>query len=715
MTNPMQISPFARLTVGPHSYRNAAAAASGCSFERTDRPGVQVYFSFEKLRELLAQPENSLEPDYFLFERHELRATGVIAAVGMLPDKIKSEVVWRYAYVEVARQLVKAGRLKRTEFSVQVLLDEIERCVNKQAGAAQDGWVPKRAGRKKEFRAPPCAGTLLEWMRRYERAGNSPLGLVPRTFRSGNWKDRFSLEELRLLGTCIGRYLTRDRRSKRQVADDTRTRFDAENVERLEKGLPPLRVPSKRKVEREIAKLDPYSTYAQRHGVDAANREFMLYEQGIDASYPMERIEIDEWYVDLISILAERGALDHLSAEQLAELPRGRRWLYLAIDCATRCVVGMRLAVTPNSQDAIALLADITRDKTDLATAAGCKSAWAHFGGLKTVATDLGAAFVDDNFQTAIFDALGSPETPTGGLPQLRARVERIFGTFGTNLMPGLAGRTFSNPKDRGDYPSQEMASITDDALIQALILYVVDVYHNREHPGLGGETPNNCWNRLAQEKGVVADVPERTRRRAFGKPLNRKVTGRGVRVFGIDYTCQALRQFHPHSHETHVDLRIDLRDLGWIMVRIGDEWFHAMALQNCFAGVSYDEWQAAAKELRLKYRDEARLQEKIVAEALAKIASINAAEQKTFATLLRNVTPAGLARGEEDLFLGLSIDPEDPENFDLPPDDDLFGHVIPVPKRDDGGGSATVAIEPTTDSDADDEDAPLNWSFDDE
>lgn len=713
MTNPMQISPFTRLTVGPHTYRNAVGTESGCSFERSDRPDAQIYFSFEKLRELLAQPENSLEPDYFLFERHELRATGVVAAVGMLPDDVKSEVVWRYAYVEIARQFEKAGRLKRTEFSVEAMLEEIERCVNKQAGAAQDGWVPKRAGRKKEFRAPPCARTLLEWIRRFENAGNLPLGLVPRTFRSGNWKDRFSLEELRLLGSCIGSYLTRDRRSKRQVADDTKTRFDAENAQRAEQGLPPLRVPSKRKVERDIAKLDPYTTYAQRHGVDAANRKFMLYEEGIDASYPMERIEIDEYFVDLMSILAERGALDHLSAEQLAELPRGRRWLYLAIDCATRCVLGMRLAVTPNSENAIALLADVTRDKTDLARAAGCQSDWAHYGGLKTVATDQGVAFVDDNFHNAVYDALGSPETPTGGLPQLRARVERIFGTFGTNLMPGLAGRTFSNPKERGDYPTKEMASITDDPLMQMLILYVVDVYHNRPHRGLGGETPNNCWNRLAQEKGVVADVPERTRRRAFGKLLNRKVTGRGVRVFGIDYTCQALRQFHLHSHESHVDLRIDLSDLGWIMVWVGDEWFPTRALQKCFDGVSYDEWQAAARDLRLKYRDQAVLQEKVVAEALAKIAAINTAEQKTFATLLRNVTPAGLARGEEDLYLGLSIDPDDPESFDLPPDDDLFGHVVPLPKKDDDGGAA-VAIEDQSSTD-DDGDETLTWSFDDE
>jgi putative transposase len=711
----MQVSPFSRLTIAPHTYRNAVIENDGVSFERVDQSKRRIFFSFDELRVLLGKPENYLEPDFFLPERVQLRVNGVADAVGMLPDRVKSEVIWRYAYVSAALQLELSGRLKRTEFSVQLVLGEIETCVNKQACATQGGWVPKRAGKKKELRERPSARTLLDWMRRYERAGNSPLGLVPRTFRSGNRTERFSLEELRLLGSCISRYLTRDRLSKRQVAEDTKTRFETENAQRAKHGLELLRVPSKRKVERDISKLDPYSTYAQRYGVEAANRKFMLYQSGIDASYPMERIEVDEWLVDLMTVLAERGALDGLSAKQLAELPRGRRWLYLAIDCATRCVVGMRLAETPNSENAIALLADVTRDKTDLAVAAGCKSGWAHFGGLKTVATDLGVAFVDDDFRTAIFDAFGTAETPTGGLPQLRARVERIFGTFGTNLMPGLAGRTFSNPKDRGDYPTEEMASITDDALMQMLVLYVVDVYHNRPHAGLGGETPNNCWQRLANEKGVVADVPERTRRRAFGKSLNRKVSGRGVRVFGIDYSCQALRQFHLHSQETHVDIKIDLTDIGWVMVRIGEEWFSAKALQRCFEGVSYDQWQAATLELRLKFRDQAILQEKVVAEALAKISAINAAEQKAFSTLLRNVTPAGLVRGEEDLFVGLSITPEDPDDFDLPPDDDLFGHVVPIPKHDNGGGGSSVALEHSDNNDDDSDDAPLNWSFDDE
>ncbi|UWQ29061.1 Mu transposase C-terminal domain-containing protein [Leisingera sp. M523] len=416
-----------------------------------------------------------------------------------------------------------------------------------------------------------------------------------------------------------------------------------------------------------------------QHGVDAANRKFAVYETGISASYPMERVEIDEWKVDLISILAERGALDHLSDQELAELDRGRRWLYLAVDCATRCVVGMRLAATPNSEDAYALLRDITRDKTEIAAAAGCKSAWHHFGGLGAICTDNGAAFMDDLFRFAILEAHGNPESPPTGLPHLRGRVERIFGTFGTSLMPHLAGRTFSNSLERGDYPSEHLASLHDEVLMQTLTLYVVDVYHNTPHRGLNGETPNNCWDRLSKQIGVVPKLAETTRRRAFGERDRRTANGRGIKKFGIDYACPALQHVFLHADDHEVEIRCSLEDLGWILVYVDGKWRPARALQKCFEGVSYEEWQRTARELRLRHKAEAQLHEAVVADALSKIIEINAREQARFGTVLKAQTPAGLKRARDDLFVGLSIIPEQgEEDFDLPPDLDLFGHIIP-------------------------------------
>lgn len=678
MTNRMRVTLNDRLTINAQTYRLQHETETGYAFECSEGDGPQIHLSYHEFEALLSQSDVVFEPGFFLIGQIDARLNADLESLHFRRPEVCGRVVWRYAWVSVAAHFATKHGMKKTDHSIKEFMPQMEAHVNELARASRRKWRAPRAGRKSQFRDPPCSKTLRTWMKRYERGDCSYLALVPRTHRSGNKNDRFCLVSTRLLGDCVSAYLTRKRLSKKQVADLCKLRFTKLNADREAEGKPALRIPSRRAVERAIARLDPYFTFVQRHSVEAANRKFALYETGISASYPMERIEIDEWKVDLISILAARGALDNLSDEELAQLDRGRRWLYLAIDCATRCVVGMRLAATPNSEDAYALLSDVTRDKTDLAIAAGCQSTWHHFGGLGTVCTDNGAAFVDDLFSMSILEAHGHPDTPPGGLPHLRGRVERIFGTFGTTLMPHLAGRTFSNTQDRGDYPSEKLATLTDDTLMQILTLYVVDVYHNTPHRGLHGETPNNCWARLSKEKGIVPKLTETTRRRAFGQRERRKVSGRGVELFGINYACPALQDFFLHSHDQEVEIRVSLEDLGWVLVHVDGKWHPAHALQKCFEGVCYDDWQDAARELRLKYKADAQLHEHVVAAAIVKIIEINSREQRRFDTVLKAQTPAGLRRAHEDLFVGLTIIPDQSEEFDLSPEPDLFGHIIP-------------------------------------
>ena len=713
MNKRMLVTRNDKLTVGSEDFRGHRETETGYVFESVDRSTKQVHYSFEEFEALLSKPDVVFEPGYFLVGQTNARINAGLETIGSMKPELRERIAWRYLWVTVAMHLVTNAGMNKTDRSIAEFMPKMEAYVNELARAARRKWKAPRAGRTNVLRDPPCSKTLRTWLKRYEQGDYSYLALVPHTHRSGNRNDRFCLSSVRLLGDCVSAYLTRQRLSKMQVAKHCKSRFEEVNSAREAEGKPALRVPSRRAVERAIQRLDPYFTYVQRHGVEAANRKFALYETGLSASYPMERVEVDEWKVDIISVLAARGALDHLSDEELAKLERGRRWLYLAIDCATRCVVGMRLAAVPNCEDAYALLSDITRDKTDLATAAGCQSTWHHFGGLGVVCTDNGAAFVDDLFSTSILEAHGHPETPPGGLPHLRARVERIFGTFGTTLMPHLAGRTFSNTMERGDYPSEKLASLTDDALMQILTLYVVDVYHNTPHRGQGGETPNNCWNRLVKEKGVVPKLAETTRRRAFGQRRRRKVTGRGVENLGIDYACPALQEFFLHSHESEVEIRFSLEDLGWILVHIEGEWHPAHALQSCFEGVTYEDWSEAALALRLKYKTEGQLHEHVVADALSKIIEINAKEQSRFGTALAAQTPAGLMRARDDLFVGLTIIPDRGKDLNLPPEPDLFGHIIPAAKAQDCQGIQTS--ENLLENNPQKSGRSGDWSFDDD
>lgn len=712
MTAFMRLSRFDRLVVDGISYQFKAQSDVEVVFERTDSAFGTRIFTNSELKDTLKLPTTVFERDYFRPEAVKERRNANFDAIGDLPEKMRGQVLWKLAYCQAFHSLETDGRVKRTDASIEAALPLMMAIVDRQDVVNQYQWKRPRAGREITRRKPPCATSLRKWLKKYEEGGQSPLNLIPRYHRCGNRSDRFCGAGRRIIAEALNEFLTQQQVSAKIVYDECKRRFKEENQRRQNAGQAELRLPSKRKIERAVKALDPYFTRVHRRGAAETNRDLVIWENGLDATYPLERVEIDEWNVDLIGILADRGALCSLSPEELAQIERGRRWLYVAIDCATRCIVGMRLAVQPNTADAIATLADITRDKGQLAIAAGCSSSWDQSGGLVSVVTDQGAAFANDVFHTAVHDAGGHVETPTAGVPKLRGKVERVFGTFGTALMPRLIGRTFGNPKSRGDYPSEDVASISDDALMQMLVLYVVDVYHNQPHKGLKGETPRNCWQRLSAEKGVAPDISDRTRKRAFGLKLTRTVTGKGVSAFGIDYTCAALRHFFLHDHDTEVDIRIDPTDLGWIMVRIGKEWFAAISLQRCFEGVSLEDWRAAALELRLKHRSEAALYEDVVVGALKRIAQINEQEQDRFGNHLRRITPQGLQHAHDDLFLGLSIEAEHPGGFDLPPEKDLFGRLIPISEEGEENSEELTTDDRSNESQVRDQ---QDWSWEDD
>lgn len=152
------------------------------------------------------------------------------------------------------------------------------------------------------------------------------------------------------------------------------------------------------------------------------------------------------------------------------------------------------------------------------------------------------------------------------------------------------------------------MACLCDGDLITILLTYVVDIYHNEGHGSLGGESPNQAWARLVAKHGTPPVPDGLTLRRAFGRPLQRTLRGDGVLFSGLSYNCEALREAFLHSPQRNVEIRADLRDIGWIAVKIGATWHPALANQSGFDGVSYDLMQEATRTLRIKNRREAEL-----------------------------------------------------------------------------------------------------------
>lgn len=690
--------------------------SEGVVLRRLDESGICLSFTHEEFRSFLRQPDTRLKRGHFSSESALRRLRCDLTYLNTLPEHTRHAVLWRTACVRFALEAEARGEIKRTEDSVGGWLPELERLLSAHERAQRLRKRAKRAGQSLNGLDIPSARWLLQWIRLYERYGRSPLVFVRKPRASSTFHRKFIAQSEALLSECVLAYLDRNRPSRDQIAEDALTRFKTVNEERDLKGLPPFSIPSKSTIHRRIRLLDPFETMVQRHGIDAARAKFGFYEDGLRADYPLQRIEMDEWQIDLMTLFCDAGLFDTLPHAERAKMI-GRRWIYVAMDCATRCVVSLLIVEKPNSSDAIRALELITIDKSPIAQAADCLTPWDQHGGIGILVTDNGSAFAAESFRLAVVDLGATYEAPPAGVPKLRARIERVFRTFSTKLAPMLTGRTFSNSVERGDYPSEARAALTDDDLVKAFTLFIVDIYHNTPHGGLKGETPANAGKRLMAEQGVTPPPDANNRRAVFGAAHEATLDRHGVTIMGINYTCPKLQEALLRGSKGKLPVRVDAEDLTHVSVCLGNTWHSAQAVQRSVWGLSLCEWQSILQSLRERFAAEAQISAKIVDEARRKIRTIDQDARQRRRLRSTRQTAQMIARIESQLWLGLSWGPEDcaatgdlerPTNRKPPGPDDLLSDCIasppPPPPLPNMGGAEAEADSNDDDWGPDDE-----------
>lgn len=464
--------------------RADAVLADGklCAISRLDRDIVELQplgepedvlaLSHLELLALLSKGSFSVEYGYFSSRQAARRAIAGRGLLSMLSQAEQQLVFWKIAWCEAFLAAEADGEVTRSEQSCTGFIPELERrIIGTARQSAGKGPLPETI-----LLPAPCRTSLMTWVRLWEKT-RDPMALVKRSRFNGANAPKISREREAALQGKLSEYLHPNQILIPELHRSINADIRKQNALFGQGDIRHLVEVSESTVRRRVALLDQFEVCAAREGAAKAKSKYGPHGGGVQIDVPLQRIEMDEWEIDLMAILAGAG-LD-VTQSSLRDLAIGRYWICVALDAATRSILAVKLSTAPSVADALATVWMAMRDKTDLARHLGCETFWLQHGHLNEIVVDNGSSLVDSDFKAALSDLnIGYSVTPAG-VPKLRARIERLFLTLSKMLKQFLTGRTFSNPVQRGDYPSEKYAVHTADSIVQALVRFVVDIYHN--------------------------------------------------------------------------------------------------------------------------------------------------------------------------------------------------------------------------------------------
>ncbi len=630
-----------------------------------------------------------------------------VTSLNDLPPEERATVLWKMHWCEAFLKLEAEGKAKRSDVSMQAAIDDRKaEALKLDIAKICEGEKArkKRSGTASTLREAPCPRTLRNWLKVYEAADYRPDALRDGYRRCGNKTARLAPEVYALLVKHAKGFVCEKRPTLVKLQKDLEIELEALNAERKAHGLPALDAPSIKILRKAVGRLPVFAVYAGRHGLTKARRRFGFVTGAPEATRPGERTEMDEWSAHLQKILTESGEWATLSDDQ-RRLLTGRMMVCFNIDCATRCVLGVAVAPTATGALAKATLKACVSDKSLVAAAAGAVTPWDMALNPEMVVTDGGSGLTSDECVTAIRDLGARHDVPPGGNPGRRGHNERLLRTVDLNFAPHFTGRTFSDVSEKGDYDAQLRASLTVEIFSKALVRWIVDVYHNTPHEGLGGETPRNAWIRLSGLFGIITPPGPDQRRAIFGIELERVVTLRGIEFLGLHYLDRDLAEDVMTRGAFTATIRVDEDDLGAVSLRIGDGWRRLPCRTEGAAGTSLAVWIATAADLRRRFADQAAMTRDVVLDAIAAIKGMARDAERSVGIHRTAPTAAELKRIEDEVLCGFAVPTDREPDAAAPAGDpgDPFSRAMPT---GDGGGGNTPP-PPTADAAAPDPTPP--------
>lgn len=612
------IAPASRVTVGDIVYVYQDRGREGHRVRRSDDLGICEIFTHEHMHHLIKTEAIHIDEGFFTSVKAEVRLRNGPKSFSDLTEAQATKVLVKKRYCDrfLAMQAVDR-RLRRTEIKMGPAIAAITREIDDEARQRKVGRKPRAGKGMRERLEAPSASQLRRWLVDYCKCGYHPDGLIDLYAGPGTLRRVLTADEYEIHLAFANRYASRTKPTKALCFGELQSALDVKDAALAVNGLPPMRRLKRRAFEAMIDRLDPFYVCVGREGRDAALRLWGITTTGFDVERPFERLEIDEWRVDLAQLMIAADVWRLLDKDQRAAVARSRAWLSAAIDARTGMVPALRLLDSaPNIQSALATIELAMIDKSAIAEHCAASQTYVH-GKPESIAMDNGTNLTADAVLARLVRLGIKPIHPPAGLAQMRGRVERLFFTLRTKIAAMFSGQTFANILIRGDYDSRANAVLDFDEINRVFIRGVLDIYHHSPRDGYEQETPWDCWRRLSGEFGVPPPPHRDVMRHVLGIECKRKIGDAGIRFLGIRYQSKAVQVLRRKVRQQPVDIRVNRFDLSSISVRTSDGWITVFAQHDGLQGVSYWRWRQAVLEIRTRNAQAASLSRHVVSNAV--------------------------------------------------------------------------------------------------
>jgi putative transposase len=316
-----------------------------------------------------------------------------------------------------------------------------------------------------------------------------------------------------------------------------------------------ITIPHENTVRNRIKTIDPKFALKKRFSAKKANEKYGNFEgEYPEGDFPLEVYQIDHTPLDIILV------------DSHSRKPLGRPYLTLAIDVYSRMVAGFYLSMqAPGYFSVSQCLYNAFLPKDDFLKKYDVEGEWEIYGIPSKYAVDNGKDLIGLDMQR-VCDEFGMTmvRRPVGR-PQYGSHVERVFGTINKEIH-NLPGTTFSNITEKAEYDSIKNATFTLDEITKWLTEFIVNVYHNRVHHGIG-MTPRQKYRLgiFGDDENPGTGLPpivedKESIKIALLPTYHRTVQKDGITLDGITYYSDVLRTWINREDEQGNKLKFKVK-----------------------------------------------------------------------------------------------------------------------------------------------------------